>query len=235
LPKNPSLKDKWIADHVKGKTFADVGGLWGTVNEKVTVALGAGAKKATMIDIAPLDKKLWDDFRVHCREKGVSNYQCIQADATDGSLKDLVGAFDMVHCSGVIYHVPDFIGLIRNLRSIANRHLIITSMIFPERIENKFGVLDMSGGNAMFVPLLTESQRQIAGKYASDMKLNVAHLNGHAVTNWYTPAGHWAFGPWSWLITPQFLSGIASVCELHVVAGCYGWGKRTYSILCDVV
>ena len=34
--------DKWIQEEAKGKTFADVGGLWGTVNEKVTVANGHG-------------------------------------------------------------------------------------------------------------------------------------------------------------------------------------------------
>ncbi len=32
----------WISGFVKGKTFADIGGLWGTVNEKVTVAAKAG-------------------------------------------------------------------------------------------------------------------------------------------------------------------------------------------------
>src|SRR5690606_13047137 len=32
-------KDAWIQRLVPGKSFIDVGGLWGTVNEKVTVAL----------------------------------------------------------------------------------------------------------------------------------------------------------------------------------------------------
>jgi hypothetical protein len=27
----------WVQDLVKDKTFADVGGLWNTINEKVTV------------------------------------------------------------------------------------------------------------------------------------------------------------------------------------------------------
>jgi len=41
--KNTDPRDLYIAQVIAGKTFVDVGGLWGTVNEKVSVAYQAGA------------------------------------------------------------------------------------------------------------------------------------------------------------------------------------------------
>jgi len=43
--------NEWIKQYVQGKTFVDVGRLWGTVNEKVSVAAKAGARETSMIDI----------------------------------------------------------------------------------------------------------------------------------------------------------------------------------------
>ena len=38
------VRDTYISQVVAGKSFADVGGLWGTVNEKVSVAHAHGAR-----------------------------------------------------------------------------------------------------------------------------------------------------------------------------------------------
>ena len=45
MPCNP-----WIKQLAKDRTFVDVGGLWNTVNERVTIAAKAGAAQVTMID-----------------------------------------------------------------------------------------------------------------------------------------------------------------------------------------
>jgi hypothetical protein len=50
-------KDDWIRSLAPGKTVADIGGLWGTRNEKVSVALGA--------DAAFFVPNLEEDTRVH--------------------------------------------------------------------------------------------------------------------------------------------------------------------------
>ena len=47
------LRDDYIRRVVRGRSFADVGGLWGTVNEKVSVAAQAEARSVAMIDISP--------------------------------------------------------------------------------------------------------------------------------------------------------------------------------------
>ena len=40
------VRDTYISQVVAGKSFADVGGLWGTVNEKVSVAHTHGRMRA---------------------------------------------------------------------------------------------------------------------------------------------------------------------------------------------
>ncbi len=57
------IREQWVATAAVGKSFAEVGGLWGTVNEQVTVAAAAGATATTMIDVAPSDGR--ED---HCRD-----------------------------------------------------------------------------------------------------------------------------------------------------------------------
>src|SRR5436853_990019 len=191
-------KDEWIRSLVNGQTFADVGGLWRAMNEKISVALKAGATAATMIDVEPLDSKLWEDFRARCALMNVSGYDCVQADATVPDLRERVGAFDVVHCAGVIYHVPDLVGFLRNLAAITRKYLILTSMVFPPLIENEFGTLDLRGGHCMFVPLMTDEQRKIAAAYASERGQKILHLNGPPVEQWIEESGNWDYPGWGW-------------------------------------
>jgi len=223
----------WIAQTVKGRSFADVGGLWGTVNERVSVALLEGAREASMLDIAPLGHSLWKDFDTYCKKLGISGYNCVSADATSPNLGQKVGSFEVVHCSGVIYHVPDLVSFVRNLMSITSRHLILQSMVVPERIKNEFGVLDLSGGHCLFVPLMNEKQRKIAGRHLEQLGLHIPHLSGPPVQSWFYH-GVWHYEPWSWLITPDFLRGLVQICGLSVVDEGFVWDERTYSLLCEV-
>ena len=61
----------WVQDLVKDKTFADVGGLWNTINEKVTVASLAGAHEVTMIDLMHNKSHWWDKFDEKCKNEDV--------------------------------------------------------------------------------------------------------------------------------------------------------------------
>jgi hypothetical protein len=154
-------KDRWIETLSAGKSFMDVGGLWGTRNEKVSTALKAGARKATMADIAPLDHQLWRDFDEHCKQRGVTGYARTRLDVVEPPTDYSALVHDVVHCSGIIYHVPDPYRMLANLRKLAGEHLIITSMVVPERIKNRMGKLEFPADHAAFVPSLTETTRAI--------------------------------------------------------------------------
>ena len=78
--------NRWIESCVRGRSFVDVGGLGGNaINEKVTVALDAGAASATMIDIIPADHVFWQTFRAKCAAKGYCWRSNLRRTATLGS------------------------------------------------------------------------------------------------------------------------------------------------------
>ena len=52
------VRDSYIRQAVAGKSFADIGGLWGTVNEKVSVAHTHGVRTLSMVDVSPPDSEL---------------------------------------------------------------------------------------------------------------------------------------------------------------------------------
>jgi hypothetical protein len=66
------ISEQWVAESVQGKSFAEVGGLWGTVNERVTVAARAGAAETAMIDVIPPEDELWTLFRERAATFGVT-------------------------------------------------------------------------------------------------------------------------------------------------------------------
>ena len=71
--------DEIINSHVRDARLADIGGLWGLVNEKITVAVEAGCRAATMIDIAPINHRLWSHFEERALSMGVTKYQNYRA------------------------------------------------------------------------------------------------------------------------------------------------------------
>lgn len=205
-------KHRWIADLVENRTFADVGGLWNTVNETVSIALLAGASQATMIDQIPLGGKWWKLFYERCEALGVSGYRSVQGDITNDRIADEVGQFDVTHCSGVLYHLPNPFHMIQNLISITREWFVLSSMVVPERIENKFGKVQLSEGELLCVPLLSERHGRVMIEYFRERKMNVGGLN--VQSSYIRPNGAMSFSPWWWLLTCETLVGM---CELFGV------------------
>jgi 2-polyprenyl-3-methyl-5-hydroxy-6-metoxy-1,4-benzoquinol methylase len=113
-------RDAWIEKIVSGKTFVDIGGLWGLTNEKVTSAHHAGATDVCMVDIWPPDSEWWLKFRAHCLEKGLGHVREVVTSIDNPNIIQSIGLYDIVHCSGVLYHCPNPFLTIRNLMSLRN-------------------------------------------------------------------------------------------------------------------
>ena len=216
------IADKWIADSVPGKTFADVGGLWGTVNEKVTIAGRAGASQATMIDITPLDTALWHAFDERCAQENVSGYRCIQADVNQPDLKQRVGTYDVVYCSGVLYHCPNPMHTIVQLASICAETLIVTTTIIPEVIENARGRLVAAPGSAIFVPAMADAERDVVTEYLAEVGGRAIGVSDPLESDW-SPDD---FEPWWWLFTESMVPALLGVAGFKVSEVDYVWGMR---------
>jgi len=204
----------WIAAHVKGKTFADVGGLWGTVNEKVTVALKAGAAEAAMIDYKALDHEEWKKFADRCAQESVSGYRCLQGDLNDPDLAAKVGTYDVVYCSGILYHAPNPVSQLAQLSNVCRDVLILGSAIIPHRVSNAHGRIALEPGSALFVPALSEVQKAVVledvpkNRPKRRLGLDSPPLGGWRLDN---------YGPWWWLLTPTFISSALEVAGFKVL------------------
>ena len=143
------FRDECIRRVARGKTFAEVGGLWGTVNERVSVARRFGATELTMIDITVPDGELWRLFGQRMQSFGVKDCHCISADVCQ--VTDLT--FDVLHCSGVLYHHSNPMSLIHALRRLTRHNMVLTSAITRPFIENECGIYRIPPSGIVFVPL----------------------------------------------------------------------------------
>jgi len=169
----------WISSNVKGKTFADVGGIGvNSINERITLASKYGATSVTMIDIRPSDYYEWDIFHKRCKETGVHDYQCIDcADINNPKLLEKVGFYDFVHCTGIVYHLPNPVWGIENLSKIVKEYLIINTVIIPSRIKTECGSLEFYGSTVLFMPGLNSNERKILNSYyMKKFNININHM-----------------------------------------------------------
>jgi len=216
-------RDDFLAEVVAGKSFADVGGLWGVVNERVSVANRLDAASLAMIDATPADQALWQQFRTRMADLGVSGAREISSDVCQ-----LEGErFDVVHCSGVLYHHPDPFVLIRSLRALTAEHLVLTSAISQERIENEHGVYTLPPSGAILVPALDAAERSILGHHWS---LAGAQIDGIHREVAYSLDD---FGPWWWLPTRGAMLAMCQAAGLRVLASADSWNGNAQTLLLD--
>ncbi len=203
-------RKRWLSELVPDKTFADIGGLWGTVNEKVSVAVQGGAREATMVDVCPLSHKNWQAFRERCKELGISKYRGVSADICSDRVAKQLGSFDVTHCAGVLYHAPDPIRAIGNLAAMTREWFILSCMVVPERIENRFGTVELTGGQCLLVPVLSEKQRRILGQHFDERRIKAGGLTGRS-EKFVKPNGQPHNGPWWWLFSAET---VIAMCEM---------------------
>jgi hypothetical protein len=218
--------EQLIREAAEGKTFAEVGGLWGTTNEQVTTAALAGARELTMIDVAPPETGLWTAFEERCASMGVSGVAQINGSIDDPATAERAGSFEVVGCNGVLYHCPQPLHTLLALRSITEDTLILGTVTIPERVASAAGVLETAPGSALPVPALNTSQLAVVGQWLRE--LGDIHIQADGITN----AVSWSlddYSPWWWLFTRDHVAGLLRVAgfEVESVAG-YWEGRATY-------
>jgi hypothetical protein len=222
--------DQWITDAVPGQSFVDIGGLWGTVNERVTVAGRAGARSLLMLDKSLPESELWDRFRERCEELEVSDYTCLSGDLHERALTADLAPFGVVHCSGVLYHAARPLAALARLRELCAGTLILGSALVPPQISNAAGALETAPGSALFVPGLTLEQRQTIAVHFQEVGATVLHGLDTPVV-WDQED----YAPWWWMFTEGALEGMLEVSGFSVRERCMVWGGRAIYFLADCV
>ncbi|HEV3204579.1 MAG TPA: methyltransferase domain-containing protein [Gemmataceae bacterium] len=227
---NEDPRDVMIQRLVKGRSFVDVGGLWGTVSEKVSVAYRAGAAKVAMLDITPPGDELWQAFERRMLDLKVSDYACygnVNVDNLD--VAAVGGPYEVVHCSGVLYHCPNPLHTLKQLASLTREYLILTSTVIPKRIENEGGQLEVPHGGMLLAPTLGEKEYAIVARYWKEKGVPTAVETPDGARRY-----HWDmadYGPWWWFIPRETLMGMMETAGLKILMDAPYWGARCHTVL----
>jgi SAM-dependent methyltransferase len=228
------IREEWVATATAGKSFAEVGGLWGTVNEQVTVAARAGATATTMIDVAPSDgdEDLWALFRERAASLGVTGTTCLEGSIDDPETARRAGSFDVVSCSGVIYHCPEPLHTLRQLRAITRETLILGTATMPETVSGPAGTVSVEPGAALLVPAMTQSQLVVLGEWLREVG------GGTALGVNYPLESDWAlddYNAWWWFFTRDYVATLLRLAGFEVENIASYWGGRATFYLARTV
>lgn len=219
-------REAWITSAASGKSFAEVGGLWGTVNEQVSTAARAGATSTTMIDVAPRDGSdddLWRLFSERLDRLGVDQPTCIQRNIDDEAAHSELGTFDVVHCSGVLYHCPEPLHTLKRLRAITRETLILGTATMPALVETTAGSVTLTPGGALLVPAMSIAQRAVLGRWLTDNGASMAIGVNHPIES------DWAvddYSAWWWFFSPDYVAALLGVVGFKVVDVASFWNGR---------
>jgi SAM-dependent methyltransferase len=222
-------RDEYIGRVVKGKSFADIGGLWGTTEEKVTIAHKFGATSLAMVDIQPPNNELWKAFKERCNSLGVVKVECIVQDIQKWAETD-PPQYDVVHCSGVIYHIPNPIRALAALRKMTREFLILTSAVISTHVASDEGILVIPESAILFIPALRERELDIVKSYWERFVGEGALGLTRPLDEWKD----WNYGAWWWLFTVNSLKSMCRVSGFDFVDGSYTWNNNAYTQLLRV-
>lgn len=230
--------DQWIAEIVPGKSFVDVGGIGvNSMNERTSFAVKSGAASATMADIRPSDFWEWDIFRKKIAEAGVTGIREL-AGIDIRSSADLarIGPTDIVHSTGIFYHVHSPPECLWTLRGIVKEYLITNTVTFPGVISNEYGTIVLPDCGVLFLAALSDTDRRVLNKYYSERfgwtvdEMSPRFEDRKNVNQWImdgklTPWPNWFF------YSDHAFRSLLRLCRLEIIDE-YKWENHSLQVLC---
>jgi hypothetical protein len=111
------------------------------------------------------------------------------------------------------------------LRTITQEHLVLTSCITKETIENDEGRYDLPPSGVVFVPALSDDERKVLRRYWEGVGVAAHGLTGKAS---YHPND---FGLWWWLPTAAALVAMGQAAGFEVQERNLIWGNNALVLL----
>ena len=185
----------YIRRHAPGRSFADVGCMWGVNGEYAFLAEEAGAVRVVAVDVfGPTP-----EFEEKRTARG-SDVKFVLGDITSPSTIAAVGEVDVVFCAGVLYHHPSPYDLLVALRRICRETLILRTSTIPE-------VRGLPNA-AVFFPMLDARGRELWNLKS----LGVLHQAG--ISGEFDPGQ--GYGNWFWGLTPSCLESLLKTAGFRV-------------------
>ena len=210
-------RELFIEKVVNNRSFLEVGGLWGEVNEKATVAHRHGASSISALDIWEEDNEWWQKFTIRSKEHGIKYYSKFVGSIDNSDIVKSIPLHQVVHCSGVLYHCPNPFLTISNLASVCSEYLILTSATFPNLIKSQTGGMYLDDDCAISVPALSPQKRVILNDYILDNYGGGAYGINSPVDTWYYSDSNPNYGPWWWIWTPNYLKAMVQAVGFKII------------------
>ena len=185
----------YIRRHAPGRSFADIGCMWGVNGEYSFVAEEAGATAVKAVDVFGPTPEFDDKHRARS-----SKVEFILGDATRRDTLERIGEVDVVFCAGVLYHHPSPFDLLAALRRICRQTLILRTSTIPE-------VRGLPNA-AVYFPMLDVKARGLWNLKS----LGLVHQAG--ISNEFQPAE--GYGNWFWGLTPSCLESLLKTAGFQV-------------------
>jgi hypothetical protein len=202
---------RFIRDHAPGRSFADIGGMFGIDGEIALEAEEAGATAVTLFDAG----EPTPTFLARHRERN-SAIRCVQGDLEDPVSLREIGPHDIVWCVGVIYHTPHAVLQLMHLREITKELLFLGSATVPE--------IPGFPQACVYYPYLDRRDR---APFARGMTNPARSL---AVGTAFDPRPMYGHGNFWWGITPSALHAMLRTARFEVIEelrpGVYPWGTE---------
>lgn len=189
-----SLPD-YIRQYAPGKSFADVGCMWGVNGEYAFIAEEAGATSVKAVDVFGPTPEFEEKKRARA-----SRVEFVLGDVVSAGTLARVGVVDVVFCAGVLYHHPSPFDLLVALRRICRETLILRTSTIPE-------VRGLPNA-AVYFPMLDARGRALWNLRS----LGVQHQSG--ITAEFQPAE--GYGNWFWGLTPSCLVSLLQTAGFRV-------------------
>jgi hypothetical protein len=186
---------EYIRRHAPGKSFADIGCMWGVNGEYSFIAEEAGAVSVKAVDVFGPTPEFED--KKHQRR---SRVEFILGDIARRETISRIGVVDVVFCAGVLYHHPSPFDLLVALRRICRETLILRTSTIPE-------VRGLPNA-AVYFPMLNAEQRELWNLKS----LGLLHQSG--ISNEFQPQE--GYGNWFWGLTPSCLHSLLKTAGFRV-------------------
>ncbi len=179
--------ETYIRQHVRGRSFVDVGCMWGVNGEYAFIAEEAGATLVKGLDVfGPTP-----EFEEKKRARN-SKVEFVLGDATQSDTLARVGEMDVVFCAGVLYHHPSPFDLLVALRRMCKILLILRTSTIPE--------VDGLPNAAVYFPMLSAKNRELWNLSSLGLRRQIG------ISDKFDPSE--GYGNWFWGLSPSCLRSL---------------------------
>jgi hypothetical protein len=214
--------DHWIAGVAPGRSFLDLGGIRErSGNERASWAQRCGATDVAMADLLSLDHELWEHFRNQVRAHGIRDIDFRpEMDVDSAGFAEKLGRYDIVSAPLLLYHAPNPVHTLLNLRRVVGEYLIAGTVTVPDVVENEEGRVAFPAASALFLPALRGRERAVMRRYYLDrfaLDLDTHAPAGDGATMPYVTRGAPSPWPYWWFFTKSAFERALELLEMRIL------------------